>query len=65
MKCTVPHCDRNCSQFIDATGTTYHCPVHGDVCFQPSPQVHHTVTGTTGRLVGEHFRERLAQGQEQ
>ena len=63
MKCTVPHCDRRCNQYIDANGTTYRCPIHGDVAHRPSLKVHHTVTGTTGRLVGGHFRERQEQGQ--
>jgi len=61
MKCPVSHCDRHCSQHIDINGTTYHCPIHGDVARQPSPQVHHTPTGQTGRLLGRLFQERLEQ----
>jgi len=59
MKCPVPHCNRRCSQFIDCNGTTYRCPIHGDVSLRPSPQVHHTPTGQTGRLLGRLFREQL------
>jgi len=59
MKCPVPHCERRCSQHIDISGTTYRCPIHGDVHHRSSPQVHHTPTGQTGRLLGRLFRGRL------
>jgi len=65
VNCPAPHCHRHCSQHIDVTGTTYHCPVHGDVHFRPSPQVHHTPTGQTGRLLNLTLWRRQEQEQGQ